>query len=161
MEYFENSTVIVPFDFSDQAKAAIEQTIKWVDQQSVIHVVHVVESSLLVSLDMAAPLPPIFDHEQQKSLLEKMQQTFGGDRYQQVKLHCIIGDPGYEITELAKEENAKLIIMPSHGRTGISRLLLGSVAERVLRLSSCPVLVLRGEGISDSAKDEGVVSAGA
>ena len=64
----------------------------------------------------------------------------------------MIGDPGSEITKLAKEVGAHLIIMPSHGRTGISRLLLGSVAERVLRLSHCPVLVLRGDGFEPGAE---------
>jgi nucleotide-binding universal stress UspA family protein len=53
------------------------------------------------------------------------------------------------IADLAKELNANLIVMPSHGRSGVSRLLLGSVAERVLRLANCPVLVLRGAEFAD------------
>ena len=153
MEYFENSTVIVPFDFSDLAKSAVEQTIEWVDEATTIHVVHVVESSLLVSLDMAAPMPPLYDHEQQQFLLAKLKEMYSGDPYHQVKVHCIVGDPGHEIAELADQENAKLIVMPSHGRTGISRLLLGSVAERVLRLSKCPVLVLRDDSAHTASTD--------
>ena len=47
------------------------------------------------------------------------------------------------ITELAAELKADLIVLPSHGRTGLKRLLIGSVAERVVRLAHCPVLVLR------------------
>ena len=43
----------------------------------------------------------------------------------------------------AQEKHAELIVIPSHGRTGITRLLIGSVAERVVRLAHCPVLVLR------------------
>ena len=53
------------------------------------------------------------------------------------------GDPGHGITDYAEEVGADVIVMPSHGRTGLRRLLIGSVAERVLRLAHCPVLVLR------------------
>ena len=66
---------------------------------------------------------------------------------------------GHEIAELADQENAKLIVIPSHGRTGISRLLLGSVAERVLRLSKCPVLVLRGDSADTASTDPATTSA--
>ena len=146
MKYFEDSIVVIPFDFSEQSKRALEKTLEWVDSSSRVHLIHVVESSLLVSIDMAAPIPPLFDHEQQKLLLEKLEQMYGTAEYPNLERHCVIGDPGSEITKLAKEVGARLIVMPSHGRTGISRLLLGSVAERVLRLSHCPVLVLRGDG---------------
>lgn len=54
-----------------------------------------------------------------------------------------IGDPGAEICRVASERGVDLIVLPSHGRTGLRRLLIGSVAERVVRLSPCPVLVLR------------------
>ena len=47
------------------------------------------------------------------------------------------------LPELASSEQAELIVLSSHGRTGISRLLIGSVAEKVVRLAHCPVLVLR------------------
>jgi nucleotide-binding universal stress UspA family protein len=53
------------------------------------------------------------------------------------------GDPGREIAAHAEELHAELIVMPSHGRTGLSRLFIGSVAERVVRLAHCPVLILK------------------
>jgi nucleotide-binding universal stress UspA family protein len=55
----------------------------------------------------------------------------------------LVGDPGHEIADFAKQLGADLIVLPSHGRTGLTRLLIGSVAERVVRLAQCPVLVLR------------------
>ena len=54
-----------------------------------------------------------------------------------------IGTPGLEILDYAQEKKVELIVIPSHGHTGIGRFLLGSVAERVVRYSHCPVLVLR------------------
>ena len=87
MEYFENSSVIVPFDFSEQSISAVEFTLNLIDETSQVHVIHVVESSLLASMDMASPLPPILDQDQQKTMLEKLQTFFHDARFQQVKQH--------------------------------------------------------------------------
>jgi len=157
MEFFESSTVIVPFDFSAPSQSALEYAVDLVDAGSKIHLIHVVESSLMTSIDMASPVPPMMDQEQQAILLEKMQTLCQDKRFQSVAPHCVIGDPGYEITQLAEELQATLILMPSHGRRGLNRLLLGSVAERVLRLSHCPVLILRGESTNYHANEAAVV----
>jgi nucleotide-binding universal stress UspA family protein len=61
-----------------------------------------------------------------------------------VRFEVLFGDPGHEIAQFAKERGAGMIVMSSHGRTGLAHLLIGSVAERVVRLAQCPVLVLRG-----------------
>lgn len=53
------------------------------------------------------------------------------------------GDPAVEIERIAAEEQCDLIVMGTHGRTGLSRLLLGSIAEHVIRHVSCPVLTVR------------------
>ena len=53
------------------------------------------------------------------------------------------GTPFVEIVRLGKEMDIDLIVMPTHGRTGISHLIIGSTAERVVRKASCPVLVVR------------------
>ena len=57
--------------------------------------------------------------------------------------HCLIGDPGTMIINYASDVKADLIVMPSHGRHGLKRLVLGSTTERVLRHTEIPVLVLR------------------
>ena len=57
--------------------------------------------------------------------------------------HLIVGEPVDEIVRQAKEESSDLIVMGTHGRTGLKRLLLGSVAEGVLRRGPCPVLTVR------------------
>ena len=66
-----------------------------------------------------------------------------------VQVNVAFGDPGDEITKHAETVHADLIVMPSHGRTGLKRLLIGSVAERVVRLAQCPVLVLRSKHKTD------------
>ena len=62
-----------------------------------------------------------------------------------VQAFVMTGKPADAIIETAKEKSADLIIVGSHGRTGIERLLMGSVAERVIVLSSCAVLVVKGK----------------
>jgi len=61
-----------------------------------------------------------------------------------LELVTLFGDPGFAITDYAQEIAAELIVISSHGRRGLSRLFMGSVAERVVRLAQVPVLVLRG-----------------
>ncbi len=60
-----------------------------------------------------------------------------------IEFTALFGNPGHEIATFAEECDAGLIVISSHGRTGLGRFLLGSVAERVVRLAPCPVLVLR------------------
>jgi universal stress protein A len=55
----------------------------------------------------------------------------------------ITGDPATAIARVAEEEGAELIVMGTHGRTGLLRLLMGSVAEAVVRRAPCPVLTLK------------------
>jgi nucleotide-binding universal stress UspA family protein len=60
------------------------------------------------------------------------------------------GDPAAEIIRAAQETGAELIVMGTHGRTGLQRLLMGSVAEQVLRKASCPVLTVKAPHASSS-----------
>ena len=64
----------------------------------------------------------------------------------QVQRHIAAGSPRKKIVQQAEEQKADLIVMSSHGRSGVRRMLLGSVTERVIRLSTIPVLVVPVEG---------------
>jgi len=61
----------------------------------------------------------------------------------------LVGYPAEEILHLAEDENVDLIIMGTHGRTGIDRILFGSVAEKIVKSSKCPVLTIRPEPHSE------------
>jgi nucleotide-binding universal stress UspA family protein len=144
MSHFENKTIVVPFDFSDPATRAMDMAIDLGGQAAELYVIHVVVPiPALISLDSGMPVPISYDEERVDEAVNQLKKLFEDGKYSRFKRHCVIGDPGSEIVNLAKSVQADLIVIPSHGRTGLKRLFLGSVAERVLRLSECPVLVLR------------------
>ena len=92
-----------------------------------------------------SPYMFLIDEEGRKKQLEEaVRERFVKDKYRNVRIEVRYGDPGHEIADFAREIGAGLIVMPSHGRTALSHLLIGSVAERVVRYAPCPVLVLRG-----------------
>jgi nucleotide-binding universal stress UspA family protein len=72
--------------------------------------------------------------------LEKWAKTIGP-----IRAACAVrvGDPGWEIAHFAKQNSADLIVMATSGRTGLARLVMGSVAEQVLRTAPCPLFVVR------------------
>ena len=93
-----------------------------------------------------APQPEIHrrDHleETQRLLCDLIPASF-----QEVwDVEIVAGDPTDAIVRIAQEEKADLIVMGSHGHTGLRHLLLGSVAEKVLRHAPCPVLIVRHDG---------------
>ncbi len=75
--------------------------------------------------------------------LAKQVQTLMAKSSVKVDIDVRVGQPDEAIVECAKERGADLIIMGSHGRTGLERLLVGSVSERVIGSAECPVLVVK------------------
>ena len=147
MSFLDNNTVVIPFDFSEQSTKAVDAAIEMAEESTSIHVIHVIDPTpIMISMDPALPVPASYDQGRYEQSLREMKKRFGDGKYGSLTVHCAIGDPGTVIVDYAKTVRANLIIMPSHGRTGLNRLLMGSVAERVLRLANCPVLVMRGPG---------------
>jgi nucleotide-binding universal stress UspA family protein len=141
MAWLPKNSIVVPVDFSDESVAAIETALELVENPSRIHVIHV--------LPVLAPTEPgviwdtIDDASRIEHAEEALQKRLSDERFAGIDIAVAIGNPGEEVSNFAESKRAELIVMPSHGRTGIQRLLIGSVAERVVRLAHCPVLVLR------------------
>ncbi len=133
-------TIVVPVNFSDMSKQALDQAIEIVGGGA-IHVIHVLTPA--IAMEPGNLYGSITDESRVQSTLEFFDQEFADQKYVDIRSHAVVGDPGREITALAKEVGAELIVIPSHGRGFLKHLLLGSVAERVVRLAHCPVLVLR------------------
>ena len=138
---FTDVTVVVPVDFSSESDFAVHSAMSIAGDAKRLHIVHV-----LVPLDSVSPgvlLGDITDEtraEAVKKNLAKLAAEQGASGACEVVL---IGDPGMEIADYAKKINADLIVVPSHGYHGLKRMVLGSVAERVIRHAECSVLVLR------------------
>lgn len=132
--------VVVPVDFSEDSLQAVDTGLEYVTDPSHLHVIHVIKSWGIVDPLVADRIP---DQERLEKGREQLAQALSSARHAGVDMHVVIGNPGVEIAGYAQEIGAELIVMPSQGRTGLDHLALGSVAERVVRLARCPVLILR------------------
>jgi len=92
------------------------------------------------SVDILAVVGKLEDFA--KAQLEQLAKELGRNNGQ-VETRLTIGIPAEEIVEVANKDSVDLIVMGTHGWTGIRHMLLGSVAEKVLRMATCPVLVVR------------------
>jgi len=141
MTYFPKRSVLVPVDFSAESLAAIEVGRLLVDQPEHLHVVHVLID--LAPLE-AGEVWGVIDSKARTEQAElSLREKLSASHLTGVHSAVILGEPAHGIANYAQQNNIELIVIPSHGRTGITRLLIGSVAERVVRLAHCPVLVLR------------------
>ncbi len=141
MNWFPKQTVVVPIDFSDDSFAAVDTALQIVDDPSGLYVVHVLPEPSTMDSD---PIWLEIDNANRvRHATEALRKRLSDARYEKLQIEIEFGDAGYRIADFAQRIGADLIVTPSHGRTGLERVLMGSVAERVLRLSHCPVLVLR------------------
>ena len=143
MSLFDIQKVVVPIDFSDESRAAMDTALEIVEQQTdKLYVIHV-----LAELSPAEPgviWGEISNENRAQHVREALSEMFADDKYQGIHVEVTFGNAGFRIAEYAKEVEADLVVISSHGRTGIERMLIGSVAERVVQHAHCPVLVLRG-----------------
>ncbi|MEO0600704.1 MAG: universal stress protein [Myxococcota bacterium] len=129
-------TIIVPVDLDEPEAHSLRVAIE--ARPEVLHVVYVLpelEPSLLTQID------PVRRQESAMASLQRWLADQGAP--EAIRPHIRIGVPGHVVPEMAGELGADLVVMSSHGRTGIPRALMGSVAERLVRFSPCPVLVLK------------------
>jgi nucleotide-binding universal stress UspA family protein len=141
MPWLPKQSVVVPIDFSDESFDALDTAIQLVASPANLHVIHV-----LPRMETTEPgfiWGMVDDDARRKHALDALNERLARHNLAGVNVVVAIGDPGREIPDFAQSLQADLIVLPSHGRTGISRLLIGSVAERVVRRAHCPVLVLR------------------
>ncbi len=141
MSWLLRKTVVVPIDFSDDSFAALDTAVEMADDRADLRVVHV-----LPELEPAEPgviWHTIDDAGREEHASKALEAELLKRGHEGLAIHVCIGDPGHEIAAYAEELDAGLVILPSQGKSALKRLLLGSVAERVVRLAHCPVLVLK------------------
>lgn len=132
-------TIICPVDFSETNAMAIDVASKLARKhRGKIFFVHVAETASVVQPGMFGSVPPRLSH-----LREKLNTILPTATEVSFEHHLLVGDPVDMIVNFAGERNADLIVMATHGHTGVLRLLMGRVAEGVVRQSPIPVLSLK------------------
>lgn len=141
-------TILVPCDFSEHAELAYAWAVGLAEKcDAKVILVHAAQ--LFTSLGYPESVYLLDLKKMEDEVLtdaEKRLHEFiakKGASPVAVETRAVSGDPFWEICQTAETEHADLIVMGSHGRTGFAHVLLGSVAERVVRHAPCPVLVAR------------------
>jgi nucleotide-binding universal stress UspA family protein len=141
------SKILVPTDFSTGAEAALDAAIdlaaRWQSSLTLINVFEPIAYAFPTGAGVYSSLPLDRVLEDQLSALEKLQRSALAKGAKQVEIVQRTGHPPTEIHELARSGGFDLIAMGTHGRSGLSHMLIGSVAERVVRIAPCAVLTIR------------------
>ncbi len=141
------NSVLIPYDGSEQADRAVAHAIeRFADSKLVmLTVINPAESVYATGEGAVSPFPENWyesAEEQAKEMVARaieQAEEAGVDASSDV----VVGRPGRAIVDYAQEHDMDHIVMGSHGRSGVSRILLGSVAETVIRRSPVPVTVIR------------------
>ncbi len=143
MNVFASGMVLVPWDYSEQCREALDLAVETARADVPIHVVYVSDSPTNFLSDVA--WDSVKEEIIAKTAYEKFKKDVSPELVDRVKFETRFGDPGMEIVGYARDNQVSVIVMPTHGRSGIPRLLIGSVAERVIRMAPCPVFVVRSK----------------
>ncbi|MFP4632919.1 MAG: universal stress protein [Halobacteriota archaeon] len=137
--------ILVPTDGSEGVTRAVEHALSIADKyDATAHVLYVVNTSTYSSLPADSNWETIIDalHEEGETSTDEVGEQFE-QRGVAVEREVAEGVPHKSILEYADEHDVDLIVMGTHGKTGLDRLLLGSVTEKVVRASETPVLTVR------------------
>lgn len=148
--FAKESVIVVAIDMRKGSSAIMNRALSYASHvEAEVHLVCVAEPNIAnvkLPADMEAPELSGTDHALINEFVTRRRtnfQTTYGREAPKVIVHTETGDPADKLVQVAAELDADLIMLGTHGRTGIKRILLGSVAERVVRLAGCPVFVVR------------------
>jgi MFS superfamily sulfate permease-like transporter/nucleotide-binding universal stress UspA family protein len=138
--------ILHPTDFSEHADFAFQQTCAIAREHGArLMVLHVCPPAVATSKIEAAMLPSEAEKERLRAELSRRRPL---DTKLRVEHLFQEGEPVEQILQVARECHCDLIVMGTHGRTGLSRLLMGSVAEAVVRTAPCPVITIKGPSLA-------------
>lgn len=142
--------ILVPVDFSDPCREALRAAKEWAAlYDATIDVLHVVAERIQPAF-YSGGVQSIYDMEPdiEQKMMDRLEtfvdETGGPERT--IRPHVMVGNAAPDIAEFVDTESVDLVAMSTHGRTGLDRFLLGSVAEKVIRYVHCPVLTMKAFG---------------
>jgi universal stress protein A len=142
--------ILLPTDFSDYSAAATKYACEMATRfDAELHILHTLEAHLSSTPEfaMGLALPKYINESRaaaEKSLTGILDPKWSAGR--KVIQAVVEGSPKVEIVLYARKQEIDLIVLATHGRTGLSHVIMGSVAENVVRTAPCPVLTVRPEG---------------
>jgi nucleotide-binding universal stress UspA family protein len=155
--------ILCPTDFSEPSYEAIkvagELAFHFDSELCVLHVVSPVPL-VPMGVEPSGFNVPLYEHELETSSKKSLEEIINQMEWKDLKVRLIVvrGNAADEIVRTAEGEDADLIVIATRGRTGLDRLIFGSVAEKVVRLARCPVLTVTGRPekgeLSMSATDD-------
>jgi nucleotide-binding universal stress UspA family protein len=133
--------ILCPVDFSEHSDAALGYASTLAQESdAVLFLIHVDDSQVPYDAGFAGYVPPPNEAEVLEEQLHEKRPTREGVPCEH---HLLFGHPAEAIVEFARTHDIDLIVMGTHGRTGVARLIMGSVAEAVVRRAECPVLTVK------------------
>lgn len=140
--------ILLPTDFSEYSEPARDFACSFVEKFGAeLHLLHVLQDLVAMAPEPGMAFPPPGDYVKElqasaeQALSKRPGDALSGD-YTVIR-EVRHGSPFLEIVRYAKEHDIDLIVMGTHGRSGLAHVLLGSVAEKVVRKAPCPVLTVR------------------
>ena len=160
MSYYQIKKILIPLDFSKTSLKALDHAAYLAKRcDAGITLLHIPES-LSVTSNSGFFDPPDFHEEYEKSItdqsntrLREIAAQLKKKGINKVDTMTIIGNPKKEILNVSKKIKADLIVMGTHGRTGLARLVIGSVARNILNHAHCSVLIVRTAGAAHLVKE--------
>jgi nucleotide-binding universal stress UspA family protein len=147
--------ILVPTDFSAAADAALNYAVGLAAKLgATVSAVHVFDDPFVaggVFSGEYVPMPPELREEMLQDLRRRLADTVAKHGHSELSPQVLIGPTARTIVDSARDARADLIVMGTHGRSGISHVLLGSIAERVVRTAECPVLTVRSRAARAAA----------
>ena len=147
--------ILVTTDFSEYSKDAFDYSVQLAQTSGAdLYVLHVFEASAFRSIPEFLPMIDKVQKEESQKLGDLAARVA---RENGIRVHPLFreGVPFHQILKTAREVPADLIVLATHGRTGLAHVLIGSVAERVVREASCPVFVVRPKSLSRAESEKG------
>jgi nucleotide-binding universal stress UspA family protein len=144
--------ILFATDFSDNSKYALTFAISFAQKyDAMLYILHVIQQPsypLGMYAEISFDAMDKFSQSISDAVEKEMQTLKEKDLQGYAKYECMIvhGTPFLEILRTAREKNAELIVVGTHGRTGLDHVLFGSTAEKVVRRAPCPVLSVRLPG---------------
>lgn len=137
--------IVLPTDFSEASMAALDWARKMAAQlDAELHVITIVQSPVIFQPTVSVSYPTLEDlrGEGMKRLKAFEKEHLGG-LDQKTELAVMTGRASDEIVRYAEETDATMIVMATHGHSGLAHIIIGSTTENVVRHATCPVLSIR------------------